>query len=105
MTKVIRKIRATGTKERPRLRISITNKNVIAQVIDDTQGATLAYTNTADHSVPGNMTEKAVWAGKDIAKRAKKAKIKGVLFDRGDRRYHGRVKALADAAREEGLEF
>ncbi len=105
MSKVTRKIRMHGSAERPRLSVSVSNRNIIAQLIDDDKGMTLAYTNTADTDAKGSLTEKATWAGGDIAKRAKKAKISRVLFDRGDRQYHGRVKALAEAARKEGLEF
>ena len=105
MTKVARKIRMYGTAERPRLSVSLSNRNIVAQLIDDDKGTTLAYTSTADADVTGSLAEKAAWAGADIAKRAKKAKISRVLFDRGNRRYHGRVKAIAEAARKEGLEF
>lgn len=100
-----RKTRVIGTPERPRLCISITNRQVIAQIIDDNAGKTLAFSDTASGKIKGNLTEKAKWAGADIAKKAKKAKIKQVAYDRGNKIYHGRIKALAEAARENGLEF
>lgn len=96
----------TGTPERPRLTISVSNKNVTAQVIDDTKQVTLAYATTVGQKNTGNtMTERATWTGTEIAKKAKSAKVKQVVFDRNGRLYHGRVKALADAARTGGLEF
>lgn len=101
------RVRATvsGTSERPRLAIKVSNLHVTAQVIDDVSGKTLAYATTVGQKITGNMSEKAIWVGADIAKKAKKAKINTVVLDRGSRKYHGRVKALADAAREAGLEF
>jgi large subunit ribosomal protein L18 len=95
----------TGTTERPRLAVNISNLHVVAQIIDDSQGKTLAYTTSVGQKLSGNLTEKAVWAGTDIASKAKKAKVSKVVFDRSGRKYHGRVKALADAARKGGLEF
>jgi large subunit ribosomal protein L18 len=91
-----------GTAERPRLSVSISNLHVTAQVINDEAGKTLAYSTTVGQKVPGNMTEKA---GTAIAKKAKTAKVNKVVLDRRSKKYHGRVKALADAAREGGLEF
>lgn len=101
------RVRATvsGTSERPRLAVKISNLHVTAQVIDDTDGKTLAYATTVGQKVTGNMSEKAAWVGAEIAKKSKKAKVSAVVFDRSSRKYHGRVKALADAAREQGLEF
>lgn len=91
---------------RPRLSIYISNTNVTAQIIDDDQGKTLAYATTVgDKSTSGSLTEKAAAVGKQIALKAKKVKVRKVSLDRGSRHYHGRVKALADAAREQGLEF
>jgi large subunit ribosomal protein L18 len=95
-----------GTAERPRLSVRVTNLHVTAQVVDDAAGKTLAYASTVGQkAATGTMTDKAAWVGAEIAKKAKSAKVKAVVFDRGGRVYHGRVKALADAARKEGLEF
>jgi len=95
-----------STSARPRLNIFISNKNVTAQIIDDTKGKTLAYaTSEGQKSSKKTMTDKAKEVGQEIAKKAKAAKVKKVVFDRGPKLYHGRVKSLADAAREEGLEF
>lgn len=96
----------SGTAERPRLTVSISNKHISAQLIDDVAQKTLAAVSTVGQKdAAGTMTEKAVKVGTDIAKKAKAAKIKTVVFDRNGKLYHGRVKALADAARAEGLEF
>ena len=96
----------TGTAKRPRLSIYISNVHVTAQLIDDTANKTLGYVTTVGQkSLKGTMTEKAVWVGEEIAKKALAAKIKVVVFDRGGKLYHGRVAALADAARKAGLEF
>ena len=97
--------RLTGTAERPRLSVHISNLHVSAQIIDDTKSATLAYATTIGRKLEGNMTAKAATVGEKIAKKALKAKINKVVFDRGSKSYHGRVKALADAARANGLEF
>jgi large subunit ribosomal protein L18 len=94
-----------GTAGRPRLAVYISNLHVSAQVIDDDKGVTLAAASSAGKKLTGNMTEKAAIVGKDIAAKAKKAGVKQAVFDRGARQYHGRVKALADAARAEGMEF
>lgn len=102
-----RRVRAkiSGTAERPRLSVKITNKHVIAQVVDDTQSKTLAYVTTVKADQKGTMTEKAAWAGKQIATAAVKKKVKLVVLDRGGRIYHGRLHAFAEAARGNGLEF
>jgi large subunit ribosomal protein L18 len=94
-----------GTLERPRLAVHISNMHVGAQLIDDRAGKTLVSASSVGKKMTGTMTEKAAQVGKDIASKAKKAKVAQVVFDRSDRKYHGRVKALADAARSEGLEF
>jgi large subunit ribosomal protein L18 len=96
----------TGTTERPRLSVTISNRHIIAQVIDDTQHKTVAYVSTVGTKVvKGSMVERAEWIGTEIGKKAKAAKVSTVVFDRGGRLYHGRVQALADAARKSGLEF
>jgi large subunit ribosomal protein L18 len=94
-----------GTSERPRLSVNISNMHVTAQIIDDSKSATLAYATTVGQKTTGNLTDKAALVGKEIATKAKKAKVGKVVFDRGARKYHGRIKVLADAARENGLEF
>ncbi len=96
----------SGTSERPRLSVTISNRHVIAQIIDDTKHKTIAYATTVGNkSVTGSMSERAATIGEEIAKKATKAKLKKVVFDRNGKLYHGRVKALADAARQGGLEF
>lgn len=94
-----------GTTERPRLSVTISNRHVSAQIIDDEKHVTIAAISTASKKQTGTMTEQATWVGQEIAKKAKTKKVKAVAFDRGSKLYHGRVKALADAARAEGLEF
>ncbi len=94
-----------GTAERPRLSVHISNQHVTAQIINDDNGTTLAYASTVGRKVGGSKTELATAIGKEIADKAKKAKIKAVVFDRGAKLYAGRMSALADAARKEGLEF
>jgi large subunit ribosomal protein L18 len=79
--------------------------HVSAQIIDDDKKITLVYATTVGSKATGNLSEKAALVGKEIGQKAKKAKIIHVVFDRGSRKYHGRVKCLADAARAEGLEF
>lgn len=95
----------TGTTDRPRLSVHISNQHIVAQVIDDTTGKTLAYATTVGSKAKGTMTEKAATVGTEVATKAKAAKVNKVVFDRGAHLYHGRVKALADAARAGGLEF
>lgn len=97
--------RVSGTPQRPRLTAHITNKHITAQLVDDVKGVTLGYVTTVKSEAKGTMTEKAAWVGKQIATEAKKHKIKSVVFDRAGRLYHGRLHALAEAARTEGLEF
>lgn len=99
--------KVSGTPERPRLSVKITLSHVTAQIIDDTTGTTLAYASTVGKGkdVKGSLTAKAIWVGEQIATAAKSKKIKQVVFDRNGRIYHGRLHALADAARGAGLEF
>jgi large subunit ribosomal protein L18 len=85
--------------------VHISNQHITAQIIDDDKSATLAYATTVGSKITGTKTEKAAAIGKEIADKAKKAKIKTVVFDRGAKLYAGRLSALADAARKEGLEF
>lgn len=94
-----------GTKEQPRLTVNFSNQHVIAQIINDDEGKTLAYATTVGSKITGSKTEKAAKIGEEIAKKAKTAKIKKVVFDRGSKLYAGRMSALAEAARKEGLEF
>ena len=100
----VRKV-VRGTTERPRLSVHVSNRHISAQIIDDTTHQTLVSSSTVSVKATGSMTEKASAIGKDVAKKAKAKKVTAVAFDRGPKLYHGRVKALADAAREEGLEF
>ncbi len=95
----------SGTSQKPRISVRISNQHISAQIIDDTVSKTLASVTTVGSQATGTMSEKAKWVGEQLAKKAKTAKIKTVVFDRGDRLYHGRIKALADSARENGLEF
>jgi large subunit ribosomal protein L18 len=96
----------SGTTERPRLSVFISNLNVSVQLIDDIKQTTLLQVTTVGNkSLKGNMIEKAAWVGDEVAKKAKNIKIRKVVFDRNGHIYHGRVKALAEAARKEGLEF
>ena len=102
-----RKIRQnlSGTETAPRLCVFRSNSAIYAQIIDDTKGVTLVSSSSLELKIKNNNLEAAAAVGKDIAEKAKKAKIKTVVFDRGGYIYHGRVQALADAARENGLEF
>jgi large subunit ribosomal protein L18 len=90
---------------RPRLSVHRTGRHIYAQIIDDAQGRTLAAASTLGGKEAGANVDAAVKVGKDIAAAAKKAGVTSVVFDRGGYLFHGRVKALADAAREGGLEF
>ncbi len=94
-----------GTSDRPRLSVYISNKYVSAQIIDDSTHKTLVSATSVGQKSAGTKTEQAIFVGTEVAKQAKVKKIKAVAFDRGPKLYHGRVKALADAARKEGLEF
>jgi len=95
----------SGTAERPRLSVTISNKHVSAQLIDDVAKKTLVSATTVGAKMTGTMTEQAAAIGTDIAKKAKKSKITVVVFDRNGRQYAQRLASLADAARNEGLEF
>ncbi len=90
---------------RPRLSVHRSGKHIYAQIIDDAQGRTLAAASTLGGKSTGANVDAAAQVGKDIAKAAKDAGVTTVVFDRGGFLFHGRVKALADAAREGGLEF
>jgi large subunit ribosomal protein L18 len=97
-----------GTSERPRLAVFRSNKHISAQVIDDVEGVTLATASTVEselRSAAGGNVAAASNVGRLVAERAQAAGVTTVVFDRGGFRYHGRVAALADAAREAGLEF
>jgi len=98
----------SGTGSVPRLNVFRSNSNIFAQIIDDEKQETLVSASSIDKELKlenGGNAEAATKVGELIAKRAKQAKITKVVFDRGGYQYHGRVKALADAARESGLEF
>lgn len=97
--------KVSGTAERPRLTVTVSNKHISAQLIDDVAGKTLASSTTVGSKQTGPMAEQAATVGADIAKKAKKASITKVVFDRNGRQYAARLHALADAARKEGLEF
>ena len=94
-----------GTASRPRLSVHFSNLHITAQIIDDDKGVTLAYATTVGTKMTGPKTEKAAQIGTEIAKKAKAAKVSEVVFDRGAKLYAGRMAALADAARKEGLKF
>lgn len=100
--------KVSGTNETPRLNVFRSNGNIFAQIINDEKGITLVSASSIDKELKlenGGNIEAATKVGELIAKRAKEAKIKVIVFDRGGYLYHGRVKALAEAARENGLEF
>lgn len=103
--RVRRKLR--GTSQRPRLSVYRSNKYIYAQVIDDTEGVTLAAASSQEPDLRADRlnVETAAKVGAMVADRAKDAGVSAVVFDRGSYKYHGRLKALADAAREAGLEF
>jgi len=96
----------SGTAERPRLVVFRSNRGIEAQLVDDLEGKTIAAASWLQlKSLKGSKSEQAVEVGKLLAQRAKDAGVETAVFDRGGYLYHGRVKALADAAREGGLEF
>lgn len=100
--------RIMGTPQRPRLAVFRSLRHIYAQVIDDLSSRTLASASSAGKSTDaaaGGNRDAAAAVGRAIAERAQKAGVSEVVFDRGGRRYHGRIKALADAAREAGLKF
>ncbi len=106
----VRKSLRNRPNSHPRLSVFRSHKNIYAQVIDDTKGVTVAAASTLDGDVKKSLkstgdTAAAAAVGKMVAERAKKAGVEAVVFDRGGYIYHGRVKALADAAREGGLKF
>ncbi len=107
-TKIRARIRksAYGTVERPRLSIFRSNKEIYAQVIDDLNGHTIVAASSRETGVAkGNKVDQAAAVGKILGEKAKAAGVETVIFDRGGYLYHGRVKALADGARESGLKF
>lgn len=98
--------KVASTAGRPRLTVFRSNAHIWAQIIDDAKGVTLVASNDKTlEGVKGTKLEKAAAVGADLAEKAKKSKVTKVIFDRGPYKFHGRVKALADAAREKGLEF
>ncbi|MBG37766.1 MAG: 50S ribosomal protein L18 [Flavobacteriales bacterium] len=100
--------RISGSQDIPRLAVFRSNKEIYAQLIDDSQSATLASASSRDKSIcdqKSTKVEKAKMVGKLIAERAKESGVKNVVFDRGGFLYHGRIKALAESAREAGLKF
>jgi large subunit ribosomal protein L18 len=102
------RLHLAGTQDRPRLAVFRSLNHIYAQVIDDASGRTLAAASTVEKELKGSSstkTEEAAVVGRLLAERAKAAGIERVVFDRAGFRYHGRVKSLADAAREAGLEF
>ncbi|MER6915529.1 50S ribosomal protein L18 [Streptomyces sp. NPDC000594] len=100
--------RVSGTAERPRLVVTRSNRHIVAQVIDDIAGHTVASASTLDSSIRNGEGDKSALAkqvGSLVAERAKAAGVESVVFDRGGNQYAGRIAALADAAREAGLKF
>ena len=97
----------SGTSNRPRLTVFRSNKEIYAQLIDDEKGVTLVSASTMEKNFErkGTKTERAISVGKSVAERAKAIGVEAVVFDRNGYLYHGRVKSLADAAREGGLKF
>ena len=110
--KVKRRIRQKikGTSEKPRLSVFRSNNHIYAQLIDDIQGKTILSSSTIEKSISSEISssspcEASIIVGRSIAKKSLEAKIERVVFDRGGRIYHGRIKALAEAAKNEGLNF
>lgn len=107
--RIHRRIRrkVSGSSDRPRLAVHYSNQHIYAQLIDDVAGRTLVAASTMDPSIekPASNVACAQAVGKLLAERAKEAKVEAVVFDRGGHLYHGKIKALADAAREAGLQF
>jgi len=104
--RVRKKVR--GTTARPRLVVHRSSRHLFAQVIDDTEGKTVASASTMESDIrglDGNKSERAKLVGERLAERAKGAGVETVVFDRGGNKYHGRIAALADAARDSGLSF
>lgn len=97
--------RISGTSDRPRLSVKITNRHIIAQIINDDEGKTIAYAKSTTIKKAESMTDRAEKVGEEIARQAKLKKVNKVVLDRGSKLYHGRIKAMADKAREKGLEF
>ena len=97
--------RVLGTTERPRLAVFRSNRHIYAQIIDDMNGRTMAAAGSLGLSGDDDKTEEAKRVGAELARRAKQAGVSAVVFDRGGYQYHGRVQALAEAAREGGLDF
>ena len=100
--------KVSGTAARPRLVVSRSTRHIFAQLVDDTQGRTLASASTMEDALrasKGDKTAKSREVGALLAKRGKEAGVSSVVFDRGGNKYHGRVAALAEGARENGLEF
>ena len=100
----VRKI-VKGSQQRPRLAVHISNMHITAQIVDDSQSKTLAYATSIGQKLEGTMSDKATKIGEQIAQKAIKLKISKVAYDRGAKKYHGRVSNLAGAARKAGLEF
>lgn len=103
----IRKV-VSGTESQPRLSVFRSNKEIYAQIVDDVTGKTIVAASSRDKDISkakGSKTEQAALVGKSVAEKAIKAGIENISFDRGGYLYHGRVKALADGAREAGLKF
>lgn len=102
--RITRKLKLNGN-ELPRLVVTKTNANIIAQIFDDAKGVTLASSSSVQLKLKSGNVEACKKVGEDIAKKALAKNIKKVSFDRGGSKYHGRVQALADAARKAGLKF